>query len=115
MADAKQVAKLAYSLIDFFIVQYNSRFKRDPQINRYRVKYGFQDMINDLGFEQSKRVIEFYISGNRNSYTVNDLLYSYDKINRVIEEQDADEENRRILKEETKRRVEEWKSTHGQC
>lgn len=115
MANAQQVAKLAYALIDFYVLNYKSKFNREPQINRFRNKYGFQDMINDIGFDDSKKVIELYISGSRNDYSVNDLLYSYDKLHRIVLEREQDEIDRAKLREETKRRVEEWNRVHGQC
>src|SRR5215216_2898384 len=101
MASAKDVAKLAYSLIDLYIYEYFARFNRRPDVNRFKSKYGFQDMINDLGFERSKKVIVHYVSSNRPSITVNDLLYNYDKISAVIDQMEEDEKNRAVLREET--------------
>ena len=113
MADARQVAKLAYALIDYYVLKYKTKFGRNPDINRFKNKYGFQDMISDVGFDRAKKIIEHYIAGSRQAYNVNDLLYNYDKINIVITQLEEDEVNREKLRLETKRRVEEWEAKNG--
>jgi hypothetical protein len=113
MAKAQDVAKLAYALIDLYIVEYTARFSRKPDVNRFKSKYGFQDMVNDLGYEKSQKVVKHYVSSNRPSITINDLLYNYDKINSVIEQIEEDNARKAILRAETKARVEEWEAKNG--
>jgi hypothetical protein len=89
------------------------RYGRKPQLNRYREKWGFQDMITDLGYDRAKEIVEYYFRTSKPGHPVAFLLNNYDKINRYYEEKQDDDEKRRKLREATAARVREWDEAHG--
>lgn len=113
MTTQQQMNNQAYGLITHFVSCYKARFKVEPVVNRYRSKYGLIDMIKDLGYDRSKEVITFYFEGQRNKYTISDLLAKYDSLSTLAQEIAEDEVERQKIRAETKQRVEEWEKLHG--
>lgn len=103
----------AYALITLFEKHYIKKYGRKPDINRHRDKWGFQDMVEDLGYPLAQEIVEYYFDLNYINHPVQTLLRNYDKFNRVRDERREDEANRLRLRAETKKRVEEWEKTHG--
>lgn len=106
MAAQSTINKHANALITLFISKYEEKHKRAPQINRYKQKWGFQDMVTDIGYEKSKEVIEHYFGLRKADHPVQTLLYNYDQYARVIEEKAKDRAERHALRAETKKVVE---------
>ena len=101
--------KYSQALVSQFVKEYSVKYGKAPSdLNRYRDRWGFQSMIEDLGKARAQELITFYLKSTRASHPVSYLLYNYDKINDTMEENEQDLENRRLLMEETRRRVEEW-------
>lgn len=94
-------------LVNLFLTLYKEKYGRAPRgFNRFASKWGFQDMIEDLGYDRAAVIINDYITSPRPEHTVNHLLYNYDKMDehlRRIEEDDAERER---IREETRKLVE---------
>jgi hypothetical protein len=115
MAESKKtLAQQANSLITLFVQKYRENFGKDPEvINRYRDKWGFQSMIEDLGYARSVQVIEYYMHTNRPIHDVTSLFNNYDRLDKIMKEKDEDERRRKILMEESRLRVQEWRAKNG--
>jgi hypothetical protein len=107
MAKAKS---LPYALMDKYVAAYSNKFGRKPEINRYREKWGFGDMIESIGYERSLAVIEFYFLTSQDIYSPAKLFNTFDKLDVALAERDADRAKRTKVREETERRVREWES-----
>jgi|SRR6185312_1388280 len=105
MAAQNTDAKQAYSLISLYEKCYAARYGVTPKINRFREKWGYIDMIADLGYEDARKVIEYYFKTDKTAHPVTFLFQNYDKINQFREEKLRDEENRAKLRAETEKRV----------
>ena len=93
------------ALMTKFIQLYTDKYGIKPKFNRNTEKWGFDHMVDDLGFE-ALPALEYYFTLKRN-HNAQDFLRNYHDINDWRLEDIEDEENRRKLAEETKRRVEE--------
>jgi hypothetical protein len=113
MASPSTVAKQAYSLISLYEKCYEEKYGRKPNVNRFREKWGFQDMIADLDYDQSKDVIRYYFKTGKTGHPVPFLLQNYDKINEFMIEKAADDAKRAELRRMTEERVREWDSKNG--
>jgi len=96
-----------YVLLSQYEKLYLSKYGVKPRINKYRDKWGMESMIDDLGVEKARIVLDLYfktVSSDRHSLSF--LYNNYDKIVTfsVIKEKDA--ERRRAILEETRKRVE---------
>jgi hypothetical protein len=66
-----------------------------------------QDVIDSLGFDRAKMVLEYYFKTNKPGHPIQYFLFNFDKLNLVMVELDKDKDNRVKLLEETKQMVEE--------
>lgn len=103
--------KQPYMLIDLYIRIQTNKTGRAPVVNRYKEKWGFQDMIDSIGYDRSVEVIKFYFE-TRNNWTPAHLFSIFDKLDESLRKRDADRERRAILREETRLRTEEWEKTY---
>ena len=104
------IAQNANALITLYIQCYTEKYSRKPNINRYRVKWGFQDMVTDLGYQQAREVVEYYFKTGRQGHQIEFLLMNYEKISEVYEEKKVDERIRAELRKHTEQRVKELES-----
>jgi hypothetical protein len=109
----RSLAQQANALISKYVKLYTDRYGEAPVINRYRERWGFQSVIEDLGGQNANRVLEYYFTLKRTNHPVQDFLRSYDELHkwRLADEEDK----RRVaqLHEETAKRVKEWQEKHG--
>lgn len=98
-------AKLMYALITLYEQCYVSKYGIKPKTNRFREKWGYGDMIADLGYDDARKTIEYYFRTDKSGHPVNFLHQNYDKINEFRVEKERDAENRAKLRAETEKRV----------
>lgn len=100
--------KQANALITLYIAEFKHKYNREPVTNRYRERWGFLSMIEDLGYERAREVVEYYFKTSRIGHPVNGLLQNYDRLHKILNEIAEDEANRERLRRETEERVREW-------
>lgn len=104
-----------HTLVSYYLKTYNARYNAAPRdFNRFRDKWGFSGMIEDFGMDRAKAIIDYYFGTSRPNHPTNYLLYNYEKLNSDMLEREADEINRKKLREESKKRVEEWRKKNEQ-
>lgn len=100
--------KQPYALISLFKSQYKSRYGRDITLNQYRERWGFQDMIDSVGYERSREIIEHYFSTSPSQHHNPQWLFNnFEKLDAYMTERDADRERRAKIRELTRQRAEE--------
>lgn len=100
--------KYTNELLNLYIVEFKAKYGRAPEMNRFKQKWGFRGMYEDLGMEASKRVINYYFGTSRPGHPIDYLLYNYEKLDKVIREREKDAVERERLRKETEKRVKEW-------
>lgn len=75
-------AQKANALISHYVKLYKNKYKKDPSINRNRDKWGFMDMITDLGEQAAYRVIDYYFETARPGHPLPVLFRNYDHLNK---------------------------------
>ncbi len=111
MARAKS-QNLPYALMDAYASLYELRLGRKSNLNRYREKWGFGDMIDSIGYDRALEVLKFYFDTQRNIYSTNDLFNTFDKLDTAIRVRDEDRARREALRKLTELRVQEWDREH---
>lgn len=109
----RTLAQQANALITKYVKLYTDKHGKAPVINRYRERWGFQSIIEDLGRADANKVVEYYFTYKRADHPVQELLRSYDELhkNRLADEKDI--QDREKLRIETARRVKEYLDKHG--
>lgn len=99
-----------HTLITYFLTKYRARYNVDPRdFNRFRDQWGFQAMIEQYGMDRSKAVIDYYFDTPKPGHPLTYLLYNYERLHAIMVDKEKDEEKRRKLREESAKRVEEWR------
>jgi hypothetical protein len=108
----RTLAQQANALITKYVNLYEKAHGKKPQLNRYREKWGFQSMIEDLGRDDAEAVIAYYLSLTK-PHDLIELFRTYDELHK---QRLADEDDKRRVAQlhiETAKRVKEWLEKNG--
>jgi len=109
---AKDDAKQAYSLVSLYLALYKTKYNKQPVVNRYREKWAMQDVIDTVGFERSKELLEYYFHCKKPGHPLNWFLYNFDKLNDIMIKSEEDIEYRKELRKKTRLLVEQELNEH---
>lgn len=112
MTSQQTINKQVNALMDRFLKGYEAKWKTPAQFNRFKFKWGFQDMLSDLGYEMSQEVIDHFLSLKIANHSAQTLLYNYDRYAKVLQERERDREERHALRKKTEQAVREMEE-HG--
>lgn len=98
--------KEPYMLIAYYEDLYSQKYSRKPKINRFREKWAMQDVIDSVGYDRAKELLEYYFKTGKPGHPLNFFYYNFDKIDQMKHDIDIDKVNRERLREQTKRMVE---------
>ncbi len=104
----KENTKQPYVLLSTYISLYKKRYNRAPILNRHREKWAMQDVIDSVGFERAKDLLEYYFKTNKPGHPIQYFFFNFDKLNNVMVELDRDRSDRKKLLEDTRKMVEEF-------
>lgn len=97
-----------YQLIDLYAMLYKERYGRKPaNLNKYRDRWGFSDMIESIGYDDSVEVLKHYFRLDRPSHTTGWLFNNFDTMYQEIKIIQEDRERRRKIRERTERLIKE--------
>jgi hypothetical protein len=113
MVAQSTLTKQANGLVTLYIKNWTDKYGKAPTINRFKHKWAFQDMIQDLGYERAKKVVDYYFRTGRLGHPIEHLIYNYEQLNNIMLEREADQENMAKLAKETEKRVKEWEEKLG--
>lgn len=99
--------KEPYILLTMYQNLYKDKYGRAVTINKFREKWAMQDVIDSVGFDRAKELIEYYFGLNKNGHPLQFFFYNFDKMDALKLEIEKDKEKRRLLLEETKKMVEQ--------
>lgn len=101
-------AQKVNALISLYEKLYKDKYGRKPTINRYKDKWGFTDMLKDLGQAEAIAIVEYYFETPRPGHPLVQLFRNYELMSKIKHEKAQDEAKRAELREETEKRVKEW-------
>ena len=104
---AESDSKLAYTLLSHYEKCYADKYGRKPRYNKYREKWGVQDLVDTVGFDRAKELISYYFNIVRPDHQLQWFLYNFDKVDDMLVQIEADKARRAYLLEQTKKMVEE--------
>lgn len=103
----KETNKQPYILLSLYTSLFKERYNRVPVINRHREKWAMQDVIDSVGFERAKELLEYYFKTGKSGHPLQHFFFNFDKLDQVMVELDKDRTAREKLLQETKQMVEE--------
>ena len=108
----KEDAKQAYALVSLYISLFKNKYNKQPTVNRYREKWAMQDVIDTVGFERAKELLEHYFKCNKIGHPLNWFLYNFDKLDDILIKSQEDIKRREDLRQQTKKLVEQELNEH---
>lgn len=99
--------KEPYILLSIYQDLYKQRYGKPITLNKFREKWGMQDVIDSVGFDRAIKLLEYYFHTQKGGHPLQFFFYNFDRMDNAITELDKDKERRRLLLEETKKMVEE--------
>lgn len=113
MVSEATINKYAGVLLNYYVAGYETKHGHPPVINRHRDKWGFRNMYEDIGVDQGKATIDYFLRTPRPDHLPAQLFQNYDRLNLIRLEQEQDEVDRVRLRQETEARVREWEQKIG--
>jgi len=99
--------KEPYILMSLYQNLYKERYNKPAPINKFREKWAMQDVIDSVGFDKAVELINYYFSLEKFNHPLQFFYYNFDKMEQARVELHKDIETRRLLREQTKKMVEE--------
>jgi hypothetical protein len=96
-----------YILLSLYQSLFKEKYGRVPTINKFREKWAMQDVIDSVGYDRAKELLEYYFGLTKNGHPLQFFFYNFDKMDALKIEIEKDKAKRRLLLEETKKMVEE--------
>ena len=106
---AKPTAQQCHAMTTYFINKYTEVVGRSPSVNRNKARYGFEGLLMDYSRDEAHTLIDYYIEDYPDP-RLDWFLYNYEKVIEDMKESEAEEQSRRKRREETQRRLEEWRN-----
>jgi hypothetical protein len=101
------VNKEPYIMLTIYMALYEQKYGKKPRINKYKEKWAMQDVLDSIGFEQAKDVLNYYFRTGKNGHPLNFFYNNFDRLEDMMIQINKDVANRARLLEQTKRLVEE--------
>jgi hypothetical protein len=95
-----------YILISLYETLYVEKYNKKPKLNKFREKWAMQDVIDSVGFERAKELIEYYFKTTKFNHPLQFFFYNFDRIDKMQRDIENDRIHREHLREETKKLVE---------
>lgn len=108
----RSLAQQANALITKYVKLYTDKYGTAPVVNRYRDKWGFSDMLSDLGKTDAGKVVEYYFT-LRHRHDLIDLFRRYDELHKWRLADEEDKKRVAQLYKDTAKRVKEWQERNG--
>jgi hypothetical protein len=98
--------KEPYILLSLYTNLYKEKYGKAPTLNKFREKWAMQDVIDSVGFDRARELLEYYFGLSKTGHPLQFFYYNFDKMDFLKKEIDKDKLNRQRLLEETRQMVE---------
>jgi hypothetical protein len=103
----KDEAKQAYGLVSLYCALYKERYKKNAIVNKYREKWAMQDVIDSVGYDRARVLLEYYFNITKSGHPISWFFYNFEKLDLTLSQTEEDKTRREIIRSKTKSMVEE--------
>jgi hypothetical protein len=108
----KDEAKLAYGLVSLYCTLYKQTYNKAPVVNKYREKWAMQDVIDSVGYDRAKVLLEHYFKTTRSGHPLSWFFFNFEKLDLGLAQLQEDKTRRELIRAKTKLMVEERDNEH---
>lgn len=98
--------KEPYILLTEYQNLYKAKYGKVPTLNKFREKWAMQDVIDSVGYDRAKDLLQYYFKTSKSGHPLNFFYNNFDRMDSFMNNAEADKETRRKLREATKKLVE---------
>ena len=102
---AKEDSKLTYSLLSLYETLYTQKYSKKPRINKYKEKWAMGDVIDSIGFDRAKELLQYYFKVTKQGHPLQWFFYNFDRLDDMLLQSQEDELRRKKMREATKKMV----------
>jgi len=106
---AKPTAQQCHALTTYFMQQYAEKVGRSASVNRNKSRWGFESILMDYTPTQARELIDYYL-GHYENPSIEWFLFNYEKVESAMQEHNENELIAAKRRNETQRRLEEWRN-----
>ena len=103
----KEENQQAYILIGVYQQLWKKKYGKVVVVNRYKRKWDLLDVVETIGYERAKQVLEYYFTCNKPGHPLEWFLSNFDKLDVILLNSVEDENLRKELRRKTKLLVEQ--------
>ena len=108
-------AKDCHTLTSYYVKLYKARYDSEPNINRHTARWGFDSILQGMGIEPAKQLLDYYFTTPPiRRYDLDWFFYNYEKLVKAMRDGKEDRERTRRLMQESKTRAEKWRNSGKQ-
>lgn len=99
--------KIAFSLLDVYSNLYFEKYNKKCALNRYRDKWSMLDLVDSVGYDRAKQLIEYYFKiSSKTGHSLQWFMYNFDRIDDMLSQVEEDNVKRAKMREATKQMME---------
>ena len=98
--------KEPYILLSLYQNLYKDKYGRTPSMNKYKEKWAMQDVIDSIGYDRAKKVLEYYFETGKYNHPLQFFYFNFDRLEDMMLQIEEDKVLRDILLENTRKLVE---------
>lgn len=104
---AKSDNQLAFSLLTMYSNEYELKYGKSCQINKFRDKWAMLDLIDSVGYDRAKELISYYFkTTSNNRHSLQWFMYNFDRLDDMLMKTEADKIRREKIRRATREMVE---------
>lgn len=108
----KEENQQAYILIGVYQQLWKSKYNKVVVVNRYKRKWDLLDVIQTIGYDRAREVLEYYFTCNKPGHPLEWFLANFDKLDVSMQKVQDDKVRRTLVRARTKQLVEEEDFEH---
>lgn len=102
----KDKSKFSHALLNHYIKLYEDRYGRKPVVNIYKEKWAMADVIESIGYDRGKELLDYYFQVTNPSHQLTWFFYNFDRLDDMLNKTEQDKERRAKIRAATKTMVE---------
>jgi hypothetical protein len=103
----KEENQQAYILIGVYQQLWKSKYGKVVVVNRYKRKWDLLDVVETIGYDRAREVMEYYFTCNKPGHPLEWFLSNFDKLDVSMKKLQEDKVKRTLVRARTKQLVEE--------
>ena len=102
----KDKSKFSHALLNYYIKLYEDKYGRKPIVNIYKEKWAMADVVESIGYDRAKELLDYYFTVTNPSHQLTWFFYNFDRLDDMLNKTEQDKERRAKIRAASKTMVE---------